>query len=60
MGGHLRSSQVIGRSLELQLGAEQRARSRAEAEARALGAHRVRAAGWTPSLEPRGGLGACK
>ena len=43
LGGYLRSSQVIERSLELQLGAEQKARSRAEAEAAALGAHRVSA-----------------
>lgn len=47
MGGYLRSSQVIGRSLELQLACEQRARSRAEAEVQGLGVQRVRC-----SLDP--------
>ena len=42
VGGYLRSSQVIGRSLELQLACEQKARSQAEAEAQGRGAQRVR------------------
>ena len=50
VGDYLRSSQVIGCSLKLQLEGEQRARSQAEAAALAAGAQAVSCAPYTLPL----------